>query len=61
MAFVVIGWLVGLVPNLIALAGWIIPPGWSTPGQRWFPLLLLAIPVGIALGVRREARGVRGT
>ena len=57
IGFVVIGWLVALVPNLVAVAGWVIPPGWSTPGQSWFPLLIVAVPVGIALGVWREARG----
>jgi hypothetical protein len=49
------GWLLALVPNLVAMIGWSVPPGFDTPGQKYFPLLLLAIPVSMALGVRREA------
>ncbi|HKJ01899.1 MAG TPA: hypothetical protein VJ997_05570, partial [Longimicrobiales bacterium] len=49
------GWALALVPNLVAVAGWFIPPGFNTPGQRYFPLLLVAIPVSMALAVRREA------
>jgi hypothetical protein len=57
VGFMVAGWAVALVPSLVALAGWIIPPGWDTPGQRYFPYLLVAIPLGMALAVRREAVG----
>jgi membrane-associated protease RseP (regulator of RpoE activity) len=60
MGPVLVGWAVALLPNLVAVAGWMVPPGWDTPGQEWFPFLLLAIPVGMALGVRRQARGVAG-
>lgn len=49
------GWAVGLVPNLVALAGWML--GFRTPGQEWFPLFLVAIPVSMAWAVRREASG----
>ncbi|HSW29387.1 MAG TPA: hypothetical protein VLH75_07815 [Longimicrobiales bacterium] len=52
------GWAVALLPNLVAFAGWVVPPGWDTPGQDWFPFLILAIPAGMALGVRTQARGV---
>jgi len=54
------GWAVALVPNLVAVAAWVVPPGFDVPGQRWFPLLLAAIPVGMALAVRREADTAAG-
>jgi len=50
------GWAVALFPNLLVVLGWAVPPGWQIPGSRWFPLFLLAVPVGMALAVRREAR-----
>lgn len=53
-----VGWAVAFFPNLLVVAGWTIPPGWDTPGQQYFPFLLLAIPVGMALGVRKQGRGV---
>jgi len=56
VGLMVAGWAVALVPGLVALAGWVIPPGWDTPGQRYFPYLLVAIPAGMALAVRREAK-----
>jgi hypothetical protein len=56
MGPVLVGWAMAFLPNLVAVAGWMVPPGWDTPGQEWFPFLLLAIPVGMALGVRRQAR-----
>jgi hypothetical protein len=58
MGPVLVGWAVAFFPNLLVAAGWVVPPGWEVPGARWFPFLLLAIPVGMALGVRRQARGV---
>lgn len=59
MGPVLTGWAVAFFPNLVAVVGWTVPPGWDTPGQRWFPFLLLAIPVGMALGVRKQARGAQ--
>jgi len=58
MGLVLGGWAVALLPNLLMVAGWVIPPGWDTPGEQYFPFLLLAIPVGMALGVRRQGRAV---
>jgi hypothetical protein len=55
IGLILAGWLVALVPNLIAVAVWMFAPGFEMPGQRYLPLLLVAIPVGMALGVRREA------
>ncbi|NJD18908.1 MAG: PDZ domain-containing protein [Gemmatimonadetes bacterium] len=58
MGPVLIGWAVAAFPNLLVVAGWTIPPGWDTPGQQYFPFLVLAVPVGMALGVRRQGRSV---
>jgi hypothetical protein len=57
MGLVLVGWAVALLPNLVAFAGWVVPPGRDTPGQDWFPFLILAIPAGMALGVRSQAGG----
>jgi len=60
MGFVLLAILVAVVPNLVAIAGWLVPPGFDTPGQGAFPYLVALIPVGMALGVRREARSESG-
>lgn len=57
---VLLGWAVALFPNLLVAAGWTVAPGWEVPGARWFPFLLLAIPLGMALGVRKQARVAGG-
>jgi hypothetical protein len=54
VGLILAGWSVALLPNLVAVVGWFIPPGFDTPGQRYFPLLLVAIPVSMALAVRRS-------
>jgi len=54
MGFVLLAILVAVVPNLVAIAGWLVPPGFDTPGQSAFPYLIALIPVGMALGVRRN-------
>ncbi len=57
---VLAGWAVALFPNLLVAVGWVVQPGWEIPGARWFPFLLLAIPAGMALGVRSQAGGEGG-
>ena len=49
------GWAVALVPNVAVAAGWFLAPQFAVPGRAWFPLLLVAIPVSMALAVRRAA------
>lgn len=56
MAVVLVGLALAVVPNLVALVGWLVPPGYSTPGQAYFPLLVAFIPVAMALGIRRHER-----
>lgn len=55
VGLILAGWTVALVPNLIDVVVWIISPGFTMPGQRYLPLLLVIIPVTMALAVRREA------
>jgi len=55
VGILVAGFAVALVPNLVAVVGWLIPPGYETRGQEWFPYLLVAIPLSLALAVKREA------
>lgn len=59
MGFVLAALLVIVVPNVVAILGWIVPPGFETPGQRFFPYLLVFLPLGMLLGVRRHARATR--
>jgi len=54
------GWTLALVPNLVGLGVWMFAPGHALPGQRYLPLLLVAIPVSMALAVRREAASHAG-
>ncbi|HSG07892.1 MAG TPA: PDZ domain-containing protein [Longimicrobiales bacterium] len=55
LGLILAGWSLALVPNLIGLAAWMLVPGFTVPGQRWLPLLLMAIPASMALAVRKEA------
>jgi hypothetical protein len=55
MAIVLWAILVAVLPNLVAVAGWFIPPGFDIPGSSFFPLLLAVIPLGMALGVRKHS------
>lgn len=55
VGLIVGGWAVALLPNAIVMVGWMTQGGWSVPGERYFPLLLVAIPVSMALAVRRAA------
>jgi len=49
------GFLIAIVPNLVVVAGWTFAPELSIPGARFFPLLIAAIPVSMALAVRKQA------
>ena len=61
MGIILVGWGVAVIPNAVAVVGWLIPPGLDTPGQAFFPYLLTAIPLTMALAVRTEAsRDVAG-
>ncbi|MHB1193589.1 MAG: hypothetical protein ACYC6F_11135 [Longimicrobiales bacterium] len=56
MGPVLAGWATALLPNLVVAVSGKLRPEWEIPGARWLPFLLLAIPVGMALGVRSQAQ-----
>lgn len=56
MGIILLGIAVALIPNLVTVAAWLIPPGFKVPGDEYYPLLAAVIPLSMALGVRRHAR-----
>jgi len=56
---IVAGFAVVLVPNLLALAGWIVP-GSTIPGASYAPLLIALIPLAMALGISRHSPELPG-
>jgi hypothetical protein len=56
---IVVGFLVVLVPNGVALSAWLIP-GLDIPFAGYFPLLIAVIPLAMALGISRHAPEVPG-
>jgi hypothetical protein len=51
MGLIIVGILVAIVPSTIAVVS-----GFAIPGSGYFPLLIVAIPLTMALAVRRQAR-----
>lgn len=55
MMIILVALGVAAVPNLVAIVAWFISPERAIPGQAWFPLLFVLVPLGMALAVRRRA------
>jgi len=55
MGWMLAGLLVVLIPNLLAVAGWLLLPDTAMPGARYLPLLIAVIPLSMALAVRKQA------
>jgi len=56
MSLILVGLLVAVVPTLVGFIDWAFPRGFSLPGSSYYPLLLVAIPLTMALAVRKQAR-----
>lgn len=55
MSTIVAGLVAALVPTAIGVVDWAFLPNFSIPGSNWFPLMLGAIPLAMAMAVRRHA------
>jgi hypothetical protein len=58
MGWILAGLLVGMAPSVVVLTGTLLIPGLQVPGAVYFPLLIVAIPLSLALAVKRQARSV---
>lgn len=56
MGLIVGGLLVAIVPNLLSMIGWTLFPDLEIPASSFFPLFIVAIPISLALAVRKHAR-----
>ncbi len=54
MAFILIGLFLALVPNVVLIVMRILAPALRFPGSSLAPFLLAAIPVTMALGVKKD-------
>lgn len=59
MSIVLIGLAIGLVPALVGFVDWAFLRDFDIPTSIYWPMLIAVIPLAMALGVRREAQGVR--
>ena len=53
---ILVGVIVGLLPTVIAIIDWFFLWNIDIPGSGWFPLALGAIPISLAMAVRKQAR-----
>jgi hypothetical protein len=56
MRIILAGVVIALVPTAIAAIDWMFLWNFDIPGSNWFPLMLGAIPVTMAMAVRRHTR-----
>ena len=56
MGWILLGLLVAMGPSLMVFLATLMIPGLWLPGVSYFPLLAMAIPLSMALAVRRQAR-----
>ena len=56
MGWVLLGLLVAMGPSLMVFLATLMIPGLWVPGVSYFPLLLMALPLSMALAVRAQAR-----
>ncbi len=56
MGWILLGLLVAMGPSLMVFLAMLMIPGLWLPGVSYFQLLLMAIPLSMALAVRRQAR-----
>ena len=62
MGWILLGLLVAVGPSLMVFLATLLIPDFWPPGVSYFPLLLIAIPLSMALAVRTNARsGETGT
>jgi hypothetical protein len=54
MSLILIGLAVGIVPTLVGVIDWALFRDFDIPGSAYLPLLIIAIPLTMALGVRKQ-------
>jgi hypothetical protein len=52
---ILVGVVVALVPTMVAAIDWMFLWNFDIPGSNWFPLMLGAIPILMAVAVRKHA------
>ena len=56
MGWILVGFLVAVVPTLVGMIDWALLQGFSLPGSNYYPLALAVFPPSMALAVRQQAR-----
>lgn len=58
MGLITLGILVAVLPNLLSMLSGMLLPDLELPGSSYLPLLIVAIPIAMAMAVRRHSRRV---
>jgi len=60
MGWILVGFLVAVVPTLVGMIDWALLQGFSLPGSNYYPLTLAVFPLSMALAVRQNGRADMG-